>query len=78
MTLAQIAHDYVELHKGRSKSPVKDLARKHRYSRDRMSVLVYTARERGLLTGSPKKGQAGGALTPRAIELLEAVEDGTQ
>lgn len=73
---ARIADSYVRLVRAGSRSPVKDLAAALRkrgdwYSDGSVSQLVFTARERGLLSESPV-GRAGGDLTPEARKLLES------
>jgi hypothetical protein len=71
---ARIAESYVRFVRAGSRSPVKDLAKALRsygdwYSDGTVSQLVFTARDRDLLSPSPV-GRAGGDLTPKARGLL--------
>jgi hypothetical protein len=72
--LAAIAAGYVELlpTSGDVYGDLRGLLaeRNIHYGREGVRELVRKARERGLLTSAPK-GRAGGALTPRAVSLLD-------
>jgi biotin operon repressor len=68
--LAGIAARYVRLASA-SRAPLPELARELGYSRGHVKRLVQEARRRGLLTEAPDR-RAGGQLTPRALELLDA------
>jgi hypothetical protein len=52
-----------------SKTPVRDLAQRLHISESQLRNLLYETRRRALLTSAPR-GRAGGALTPKAKELL--------
>jgi hypothetical protein len=54
-----------------SKTPVRDLAQRLHISESQLRNLLYEARRRGLLTSAPR-GKAGGSLTDKARELLDA------
>lgn len=71
---ADLAREYVALVNKPSRQPVKDLATSYGVQPERMRDWIAEARRRGLLT-SPPKGQAGGALTPVALELLSKKGD---
>jgi hypothetical protein len=51
-------------------SPVQRLAKRHNLSVSQIRNILYEARQRELLTDSPK-GKAGGDLTEKAIAILE-------
>jgi hypothetical protein len=67
---ARLAAQYVELLKT-SSTPTKDLAETRNYSPSSTRDFLNQARTRGLLTRSAK-GRAGGELTEKARELLNA------
>jgi hypothetical protein len=67
---ARLAAQYVELLKT-SSTPTKDLAAMRDYSASSTRDFLNQARKRGLLTRSDM-GRAGGVLTDRARELLNA------
>lgn len=67
---AKIARDYVELLEQGSRRPTADLAAERAYSAAHMRDAVHRARALGLLSPPPARGQAGGALTDRALLLL--------
>lgn len=71
---ARIAAMYVQILDSGSSRPNAEAAAALHFSPSQFSQLIYRARQRGLLSPSPP-GRAGGALTKKAIRLLE-VEDG--
>lgn len=72
--LAELARDYLEAVLAGEKSPIKLLATKRGYSTHTISAQLARARDKGLLMRPPKAGKAGGRLTRRAIELIEAAQ----
>jgi transposase-like protein len=72
---AEVAAAYVDLvESGTTTSPVKALAEQYGYSVSAVNNWVAEARNRGLLSRSPR-GKAGGHLTERARQLLDETED---
>ena len=67
---ARLAAQYVELLKT-SSTPTKNLAKTRNYSESSTRDFLNQARKRGLLTHSDK-GRAGGELTDKARDLLNA------
>jgi hypothetical protein len=66
---AQLAARYLELC-ATSRSPIKDLAAERNEAPATVKNAIYKAREIGFLSET-KRGQRGGALTPKAIRALE-------
>jgi hypothetical protein len=55
-----------------SRAPNRDLEARYGFRSSWIRDTVHEARRRGLLTEPPGPGIAGGALTPRALEILGA------
>ncbi len=66
---AKLAQRYVALLDHHA--PIRVLAQEEHLAESSVRVLIYNARQRGLLT-SAEAGQAGGRLTDKAIRLLQA------
>jgi hypothetical protein len=71
MQLARLAADYLEVVGSGSRRPVVDLAERRSWDVERTRRALARARARGLLL-SAGRGRVGGALSPRAQELLGA------
>lgn len=67
---ATAAERYVELVKGGSTSPIRDLAGEMGLSVNRVRNIIFEAREHCLLSRPAKDGVAGGELMKKARELL--------
>jgi hypothetical protein len=57
--------------------PLIALAKQLRLKPSQVRSMLYEARRRGLLTDPPVKGRAGGELTKKAHDILEAHDEGT-
>lgn len=66
---AVLASKYLDKIVAGSAKPVKELAAVLNMPAPRLRDLIHESRRRGLLTSMPR-GQAGGELTPKALELL--------
>lgn len=70
---AELAAAYVQRVEAGSRSPVADVARSFKMKDSQARDAIHTARTRGLLTRSGKRGLAGGRLTSDAQALLRDV-----
>lgn len=70
---AEMAALYVEKQRTNAKTALKDLASEKAYSESRVRNILFTARQRELLTAAPA-GKAGGELTDKALDILRHEE----
>ena len=70
--LARLVARYVELHRTTNR-PNEVLAEEYHVSVKRITNQLYSARERGLLTGT-RRGRAGGVMTDKCRALLGSAE----
>jgi hypothetical protein len=71
LQLARLSADWVDLLKAGAPKPMEALAAKHHLSYNGMVHRKRSAVERGLLTKT-EQGRAGGALTEKALALIES------
>jgi hypothetical protein len=70
--LALLAYRYCRLVLSNNTRPIKTLAEGEGVTSDAIRDRIQAARDRGLLTSPSKRGKAGGHMTSRAMELVEA------